>query len=224
MMNEESRAQILDSMDELLEDDWLRKKTNRNRRVTELNAYVAKYLPELEDRKLGGFLDIGPGPGELIELAMSKQMDAYGWDAETPEGGMGDAYLEFSRLSHKLRDLDVTYCNDFSPIEVRFRNALSVINLRGSIEQVLSSCLNGEPHDKHQNCNLMTWDMKRGRDGLKKFLKCMRASLLDNGILMIAGNGAKNTDWYDRTISALYSECGFTRMKRFDNRTHKFYV
>ena len=211
-------------MAELVKDPWLARKVNRSRRVAELSAYVDKYLPEMEDRKLGGFLDIGPGPGELIELAMAKQMDAYGWDAETPEGGMGDAYLEYSRLSHLVHDLDVTYCNDFAPIEVRFRNALSVINLRGSIEQVMSDCMNGESHDKHQNCNLLSWDMKRGRDGLKKFLKCMRASLLDNGILMIAGNGAKNTDWYDKTMTSIYSECGFSRMKWFDERTHKLYA
>lgn len=224
MIDIEDRNIAKDRMEELRNDPWLDHKVKRTRRVTEMIAYVTKYLPEMEDRKLGGFLDIGPGPGELIELAMAKQMDAYGWDAETPEGGMGDAYLEYSRLSHLIRELDVTYCNDFSPIEVRFRSALSVINLRGSIEQVLSPCMNGESHDKHQNCNLLTWDMKRGRDGLKKFLKCMRASLLDNGILMIAGNGAKNTGWYDKTISDLYSECGFKRMKRFDERTHKFYV
>lgn len=223
-MSEERKGEILARIGKLLKDPWLSKKTNRNRRVSELNAYAMKYLPEMDDRKLGGFLDIGPGPGELIEIAMAKQMDAYGWDADTPEGGMGDAYLEFSRLSHELRDLDVYYSNDFSAIEVRFRNALSIINLRGSIEQVLSGCMNGSPHDKHHNCNLMEWDMKRGRAGIKSFLKCMRAALLDNGILMIAGNGARNTEWYDNTISALYSECGFTRLKRFDSRTHKLYV
>jgi len=211
-------------MDELRKDKWLSRKTNRVRRVRELEQYIKDYLPEMDDRKLGGFLDIGPGPGELIELAMAKQMDAYGWDAETPEGGMGDKYLEFSRLSHLVHDLDVRYCNDFTLIELRFSNILSIINLRGSIEQVLSSCMNGRPHHEHQNCNKLSWDMKRGRDGLIKFMKCMRAALLDNGILMIAANGAANTDWYDRTVSEIYSDCGFTRMKRFDNRTHKFYA
>lgn len=222
MMKSDKAAR--ERMDELVKDPWLARKVNRNRRVAEMMVYMDQFLPEMKDRKLGGFLDIGPGPGEMIELAMAGQMDAYGWDAETPEGGMGDAYLEYSRLSHQVRDLDVTYCNDFAPIEVRFRNALSIINLRGSIEQVLSGCMNGEPHHKHQNCNLLSWDMKRGREGLKKFLKCMRASLLDNGILMIAANGAKNTDWYDRTITSIYSDCGFSRMKWFDERTHKFYV
>jgi hypothetical protein len=224
MLDAEARKESIARMEELKKDPWLARKVNRVRRTPEIIAYTTKYLPEMNDIKLGGFLDIGPGPGELIELAMAKQMDAYGWDAKTPEGGMGDAYLEYSRLSHLVRDLDVTYCNDFTPIEVRFRNALSIINLRGSVEQVLSSCMNGEPHDKHQDCRLLSWDMKRGRDGLKKFLKCMRASLLDNGILMIAGNGAKNTGWYDKAVSGLYSECGFTRMKRFDERTHKFYA
>jgi hypothetical protein len=225
MLSDEQFADCKSEMDSLLEaDDWLRK-IDRSRRIGEMRHYIDKFVPEIKDRAMYGFLDIGPGPGEMIELAMGWAMDAYGWDAETPEGGMGSNYLRYSMLSHLYRGLDVTYCNDFAPIQSRFNGSLSVINLRGSIEQVLASCLNGSPHDEHHDCRKLTWDLKRGREGLSKFLRCMRASLFDtNGILMIAANGASNTDWYDRVLMSLAEPCGFSRVKRFDDRNHKFYV
>lgn len=215
----------MQTLSSMLEDDpWLRKKVDRNRRMMELRKYVDEFLPELRHRPLCGFLDIGPGPGELIELAMAEGMDAYGWDAETPEGGMGDAYLQYSKLSHKERGLDVTYCNDYRGIQARFNGSLSIINLRGSIEQALGDLMIGEPHDKHHDCRKLAWDTAKGRDGLMSFLKCMRASLTGNGILMIAANGASNTDWYDKEFPDIYLECGFTRVERFGDRTHKLYA
>jgi hypothetical protein len=219
-------AVINAEMNQLLESsDWLRRKVDRNRRMVELRKYVNKYIPEMLERPLHGFLDIGPGPGELIELAMAASMDAHGWDAETPEGGMGSDYLKYSRLTHELRGLDVTYCDDFRPIQARFNGALSIINLRGSIEQVMSDYMVGDPHDKHQDCRKLSWDDRRAEGGLRGFLKVMRASLLDsNGVLMVAANGAANTAWYDKTIMDIFEVSGFSRIDRFDERTHKLYV
>jgi hypothetical protein len=202
---------------------WLQKKTGRGRRLKELREYVDTYLPEMKERPLQGFLDIGPGPGELIELAMAESMDGYGWDAESPEGGMGNDYLRYSRLMHTTRGLDVTYCNDFRPISTRFRNALSIINLRGSIEQVMSPYMVGEPHHVHQDCRKLAWDETLGEGALISFFRVMRESLTDNGILMIAANGAMNVDWYDDAVRRLSGEC-FSSMETFNARTHKFYV
>lgn len=224
-LSEEEIEKIKAKMRRLLESDpWLRGKVDRTRRLNELRLYVDKYIPEIKQRELQGFLDVGPGPGELIELAMSYSMDGYGWDAESPEGGMGDNYLQYSKLSHKVRGLDVIYDDDYYSSQVRFHRSLSVINSRGSIEQVLSSCMNGKPHDKHHDCRKLSWDLKRGREGLTRFLRAMRNSLMDNGILMIAANGAANTEWYDKTLMDLSDPCGFSRVKRFDERNHKFYV
>jgi hypothetical protein len=213
-------------MGKMLEKNpWLRKKVDRGRRMPELRKYVDKYIPEMRERPLRGFLDIGPGPGDLIELAMAASMDAHGWDAETPEGGMGDDYLAYSRLCHELRGLDVTYCNDFRPIQVKFNRSLSIINLRGSIEQVMSDYMVGEPHHVHQDCRKLKWGGQRAEAGLMEFLKVMRAALSDrDGILMIAANGAANTQWYDEKVFAFYDEAGFSRVERFDERNHKFYV
>jgi hypothetical protein len=209
----------------LASNDWLRRKVDRQRRVRELRKYSDDYLPEMKTSALYGFLDIGPGPGELIELAMANSMDGYGWDAETPEGGMGDDYLRFCRMSHDMRGLDVTYCNDFHGIQAKFNKSLAIINSRGSIEQVLASCMNGEPHDKHHDCRKLAWDMKRGYDGLMKFMRVMHNSLLiGRGVLMIAANGASNVAWYDKVIMEIGDEVGFRRCKRFDERTHKFHA
>lgn len=202
---------------------WLQRKVDRSRRLKELREYVDNFIPEMRQRPLQGFLDIGPGPGELIELAMAESMDAYGWDAESPEGGMGNEYLRYSRLMHMTRGLDVEYCNDFRPICTRFRNALSIINLRGSIEQVMSKFMIGEPHHIHQDCRKLAWNEETGEGALISFFRVMRESLTDNGILMIAANGASNVEWYDNTVRRLSKEC-FSSMDAFGNRTHKFYV
>lgn len=202
---------------------WLQRKVDRGRRLRELREYVDNFIPEVRQRPLQGFLDIGPGPGELIELAMAESMDAYGWDAESPEGGMGSDYLRYSHLIHKTHGLDVTYCNDFRPICTRFRNALSIINLRGSIEQVMSKFMIGEPHHVHQDCRKLSWDEETGEVAMEWFFDTMRQSLTDNGILMIAANGASNVEWYDNTVRRL-SKKYFSSMDAFGNRTHKFYV
>lgn len=205
-------------------NSWLARKVDRTRRLLEIRRYVERRLPEMKARPLEGFLDLGPGPGELIEIAMAHSMDAYGWDAKTPDGGMGNDYLRFSALEHKVRGLEVTYNNSIEGVCVKFSHALSIINSRGSLEQILASCMNGEPHDVHHDCRQLAWDEQRGQVGLEKFMKTMRASLTDNGILMIAANGASNTEWYDSVVSGIAKVAGFSRCERFNDRTHKFYV
>lgn len=215
-------AERMDLM--LLNNDWLSKKVNRHARLKEIRGYANTYLPEIKEGRFGAFVDIGPGPGELIELAMAYGMDAYGVDAETEEGGMGDNYLAYSRLSHQLHDLDVIYSNDPSVISSKFSGSCSIINMRGSIEQVLHKCLNGSPHHHHHDCLKLKWDEERGYVEIRKLLKTMREALGSGGILMIAGNGALNTAWYDKVIKTSHEELGYQRIVRFNERTHKLYV
>ena len=204
-----------------LSSSWLTRKIDRDRRMAEFRKYIDEYIPELKSSPMSTLLDIGPGPGELLELAMAHGMNAIGWDAETPEGGMGSEYLTYSRMCHEARGIEVKYGNDFRAIG---HQAAKIINMRGSIEQVLAPCLNGEPHHLHQDCRKLSWDPERGLNGLTELLNTLRASLVRGGFLMIAANGAANTDWYTRTLHDIYQDCRFARIQQFDERTHKLYA
>ena len=222
---EKEKREITGKMNDLLlSDAWLAKKVNRKTRLKDIRNYVDTYLPEMKEGRFGAFVDIGPGPGELIELAMACGIDAYGLDAKTEEGGMGNNYLAYSRFSHQLRDLDVIYSNDYSMLSSRFSGTCSIINMRGSIEQVLHKCLDGVPHHEHHDCRKLKWNEERGLAGLTGLLKSLREAMMPGGILMIAGNGAINVDWYDKVLMASYKELGYQRMVRFNERTHKLYV
>ena len=224
-VKEELKKRIADLR---LGDSWLERKTDRQRRMVELREYLDQYLPEVQacgDMKR--FIDIGPGPGELLELAQAHGMWAIGYDAVEPEGGMGSKYLEVSRLSHQLRDLNIEYCEPELTAETVFtqnNGSAYVINMRGSIEQVLCHLMEGEPHHVHQDCNRLSWKTNEAAEGILQFLRLMKKCLSSSGRLMIAANGAANTSWYDQLLMTHYESVGFSRVKRFDERTHKLYV
>src|SRR5690606_26418783 len=60
----------------LLDDPWLARKVDRERRLKEHRAYMERYCAELDGKGL--VIDIGPGPGEFLELCRAKGHDILG--------------------------------------------------------------------------------------------------------------------------------------------------
>ena len=189
--------------DELMQDPWLSKKLDRGRRMREHDAYLAVFVPDLPNWEPGTVLDLGPGAGELLEIARHYGHDAIGLDAKDGEGGMGDPYLEACRLMHERQYLHVVRCGidglldgDDLAGDIEDREGLHcLINSRGSIEQMFSDCMQGEPHHVHHDCSRLLWvDNFATHAKMINFFWVMERLLRVGGELLIHANGAANTE------------------------------
>jgi SAM-dependent methyltransferase len=177
----------------LLEDRWLAKKVDRTRRLREHTDFLNNYLPELFRRK-GKFVDIGPGPGESMEIARALGSVAIGYDAPTIEGGMGKSYLEYSKLMHFRQMLNVKYVT--RDVILRDVRDVDFVVMRGSVEQVFHDCMTGPPHHLHQKASELEWNIEKSRIELPRFLQQISESLAPGGVVVIHANGSQNNAAY----------------------------
>jgi SAM-dependent methyltransferase len=190
----------------LLESAWLNRKIDRYRRLREMNAYIRVHCPELLLGGDGLVVDVGPGPGEFLELARAMGFAILGIDAAKGAGGMGYEYLEACRLLTDRQKLPVLYdgferwvFDDHSVIN----GTVALINFRGSIEQAFSRHMLGEPHDQHHNCRLLRWSMSAAlREHMQVAFNQMARLLRPGGSILIAANGSANDEEYDSLIMA----------------------
>lgn len=207
--------------DALLRDDpWLQRKTDRCRRLAEHAEYIKKYCPEMQTLRGGIVIDIGPGPGEFLEIARHFRHSPYGIDAETGSGGMGDKYLRYSKLMTARQGLHVDYCglefwlnNVFTGGTLEWRDmsaGVVLINSRGSIEQAFSEHMEGVPHDVHHNCKMLAWRESGETEDVffGAFAKFQRLLKPGCGVLIHA-NGAANGEYYDSVVMRAAEENGF---------------
>ena len=218
-----------EQLSELLKNDYIARKCDRSRRIKDQLDYIEKYGKELLNNKETDKLvvDIGPGPGEFLEVCRFLGYKSKGFDARLDDCEMGKEYVLFSSLMSRQQELDIEY--------IGFENILSslpfedsstyFVNSRGSIEQVFKDFLLGVPHRVHKKASYLCWSIT---DDLKNtfvaFLKEIERILEPGGVFLIFGNGAMNTPDYDSLIREslaktpnLYLESGLS----FEHRLHK---
>lgn len=191
--------------EKLLSDSWLRRKTDRPRRLGEHWAHVTTHLPELIDGKLfGTVVDVGPGPGEFLEICRHLGHCVLGIDAPNGRGGMGDDYLEYSRLMTQRQGIEVD-CQGFLKWICQDhpgdRGTILAVNSRGSIEQAFAKYMLGEPHDLHHDCRKMAWSVSAAlRETFEAMFEGLSRLLVPGGMFLVVANGAANANEYDRLI------------------------
>jgi SAM-dependent methyltransferase len=203
--------------EKVLDDPYIKKKYDRDRRVADKLSYVNRYFPFL---KRGGktILDIGPGPGEFLEVCRYYGNNIFGADAPLGDCEMGDSYIRLSYLMNLRQGLNIEYKG--LDLDLYGDSSFDVINSQGSIEQVFRDCLMGVPHKEEKNCMLLSWkEDEVTRNTILDFLKNCYRCLKNDGQLLIYGNGAKNVKYYDNLIQNLSKEAGFS-VKREKNRLH----
>ena len=216
---------------DLIKDDYIgRKCADRDKRIKDIRSYINELAPEIlsEDNKNLNNLfvvDIGPGPGELLEIARNHGYDHLGFDALLDDCEMGDKYIRFSHLMTRRQDLKIDYCDFYKNISnlPLANNSTVLINSRGSIEQVFRDHLEGVPHKVHKDANRLAWrideDLKTAFDTM--FNEFSRV-LLPNGIILIHGNGASNVDDYNKLIFETISKIDSLQVEASDEeRLHK---
>ena len=130
----------------LLEDNYVANKCDRNRRIKEKYEYINNYCQEI---KAGGgkVLDIGPGPGEFLEICRYYRNDIQGIDAKFNDyGGMGEEYLQYSKLMSDRQKIPVLYEGldhmlESGPLPFDDKT-FTFINSQGSITYIFNKYLN----------------------------------------------------------------------------------
>jgi cyclopropane fatty-acyl-phospholipid synthase-like methyltransferase len=197
-----------DEWDALMTDAWLRRKTDRDRRMGEHLAYVDKFLPEIKAGPPGIVIDIGPGCGELLEIAREYGHTAIGVDAPNGKGGMGSAYVKACRLIHKRQGLHVEYHRALEWLQnVSYPRQVVAVNFRGSVEQVWSEFMDGPPHDETHEARRLSWRIGDALTAsMRETFHAISKMLRPGGVLMVHANGAKNATEYDELVRNVAAE------------------
>ncbi len=210
----------------LMKNPWLKNKLVRENRLKEHFEYVDQYLPEIKTAEPGLVIDLGPGCGELLEIARKNRHDVLGVDAKTGDGGMGDKYLRASQLMTQRQKIPVEYVGFSEWIQQDFCNLTSsvvVINSRGSIEQMYHDHMHGEPHDRHQCCGKLAWKITGIlQDEFIRMFRVLWTLLRPGSVIRIHANGARNTDEYDLLIRECSKTSGLKLIANESNRLHKW--
>jgi hypothetical protein len=217
-----------DQWDTLMENDqWLRRKLDRARRLREHYEYLNENCPDLASCLPGIVVDIGPGDGVLLEIARAHGHTGVGIDAPDGAGGMGNPYLQASKLMHQRQNLTVFYerFENWKPPEELLGKCV-LANSRGSVEQVFSSYMKGKPHDQHHVAKELRWKQESDtEEALFRFVNKISELLREGGILLIHANGSatqESDQWYSETIIAQAAKCGLTLETSSHNLKHRF--
>ena len=213
---------------EVMQDAFLQKKYCRSRRLLDKWNYIHQFLPELVCPNPNGVVvDIGPGPGEFLELCRELGYGIQGVDAATDFGGMGAPYLTLSRLMTSRNKIPVEYSGlknwlDYHNPRIE-PGSVALINSQGSIEQSCSHLMDGPSHELHHDCRQLKW--QKGPELASFFLnmmKCFNRWLRPGGMVFIYANGAANTRIYRRVIEKSARQIESLKLVYREDRIHKW--
>lgn len=208
--------------DRLMHDPYIRKKYNRARRIAAKIDYVRDMVPEVKTGN-GVVLDIGPGPGEFLEVCRAYGNKVGGIDAKIDDCEMGDEYIRLSKLMTARQGIQVWYNGFENRVIPMPDNSVSLINSQGSIEQVMKKHLVGPPHKQTKKASLLEWtgDDWMRLDFENMFIEYDRV-LKRGGIVCIWANGAKNTRVYTELVDRLARKQDWDLVKAKGDRFRKW--
>lgn len=123
---------------EVMSDPFIQRKYDRNKRINDKVSYINKWTPEVMNGD-GYIIDIGPGPGEYLELCRFFGNKIQGFDAKPDLSMMGNNYIKICQLMAERQDIPIIF-DDFISIlsndEIIEEGSISLINSQGAIEQI----------------------------------------------------------------------------------------
>jgi hypothetical protein len=181
-------------INELKKDPYIAKKYNRTVRLKEKQDYIERLAPEIAKGGLS-IVDIGPGPGEFLELCRHYDNKILGIDSPV-ENAMGAEYEKLSRVCHEYQDLPVKYYGLDGFLDDDSSSGYDLINLQGSLEMAMEPCLVGKDFHKHHNVRDMILNISLGREYLLKLFKSFVLKLNKNGRVILYCNQVRNQNEY----------------------------
>jgi len=213
--------------DVVTKDPYISKKYDRNKRLQNKSIYIKKNFKDV-DFKGAMVLDIGPGPGEFMEICRELGANVFGIDAPIMFSEMGNEYMTLSKLMVDRQQLDVKYIGLETLLKKEDKlpypdNYFRIINSQGAIEQVFRDYLEGIPHRVKKDKNLTSWVIDDKLENiLTLFFTEILRTLEPKGICLIYGNGAKNVKEYDKLIKKIVGNIdGLALIYSKKHRLHK---
>ena len=214
----------LNNFEKVIKDKYIAKKYNRKNRLISKIEYINNFIPEI---KLGNgyVLDIGPGPGEFLELCRYYNNKIIGIDAKLEESEMGNEYMKISQLMTERQKIPVLYSGFENYLENKLPfddGELSIVNSQGSIEQVFKNNLVGPSHLETKKASLLSWNFDK--DLINKFellFSEVNRVLKKDGLFVIYANGSKNTEEYHNFILKISKKTNFSIEKNYNFNFHK---
>jgi len=206
--------------DGLMKDNYLSRKYNRKKRIRDKRKYMTEMTPEIKAHKGENklILDIGPGPGEWLEICREFGHRIIGIDAMINDCEMGNAYIQLSELMTKRQKIDVYYIgldnyiytasqlSGKHPKVMKDRplledNSVFYINSQGSIEQCFKDYMAGTPHRITKKASGLTWIIDKNlKDIFNKMFAEFERILEIGGYIFIWGNGSTDDAAYNKLI------------------------
>jgi hypothetical protein len=226
--------------DSLMRDPYLAKKYNRIKRIKDKRKYMTAMTPEIKVAKGHGklILDIGPGPGEWLEICREFGHRVIGIDAQINDCEMGNEYIQLSQLMTHRQNLNVFYIgferfllgvidenrpSPFVGIPAIYPESVFYINSQGSIEQCFKDYMSGTPHRITKNAAGLSWVVdKKLKDMFYKMFAEFERILEDGGYIFIWANGSTNNAAYNKLIHETLDK--FSSLELYANpnkRIHK---
>jgi len=214
----------------LLKDDFLKNKYNRDKRIKDKISYINNYAPELK-KSNGLIIDLGPGPGEFLEICKFYGNDVLGIDSKPGTCGMGEKYLSLSKLLTQRQKIKVLYegvnnlLNNKLPLE---DNSVFFVNSQGSIEQIFQDFFIKESVDFHSGYRYLEWDFNNPNliPTFTKFISEIKRILVPSGRLLIYGNGTASNEgtrkYRNMLVETINKIGGFEIEFEKNDRLHKF--
>ena len=203
--NEEWQEQY----NKLMQDGYLSKKYNRERRIADHKKYMNNCTPEIKRCTGKLIFEIGPAMGEFLELCRDYGHNVFGIDAVIDDNEMGDAYAQMSKLMTDRQQLDVIYTgfDRYLKMDIEYRQGIlqnySVfyINMRGCIEQCFKKYMLGPPHKETKDCSKLAWHITPELwEMFEIMFKEFSRILEDGGYIYCWANGSKNNPEYDNLM------------------------
>lgn len=195
-----------DEYNRIISDPFIQRKYNRDRRLNDKLSYISEWTPEVMHG--GGFvIDIGPGPGEYLELCRFFGNKIKGFDAKPDLSMMGDNYVKLSILMAKRQKISIIFDNFINIIEndnTIQEDTVSLINSQGAIEQIFKNHIEfPEGINKegwipsHNGCWVLSEECQEDFNNMfLRFNKWLRPK----SKIVIYPNGSKNNEVFDNII------------------------
>jgi hypothetical protein len=221
--------------DKLMKDKYLKGKYNRTRRIAEKRKYLNEITPEIKRKRNQDklILDIGPGPGEFLEVCREMGHRVIGIDAKIDDCEMGNEYIQLSEMMTKRQGIDVHYIGLDNYLQMpQEEEGLSAdliktgsvyyINMQGCIEQCFKDYMTGPPHRETKKASGLSWYIEKAEPMIFAMFTEFNRILEDGGYITIWANGAKNSPKYDDMILRVLDQFTDFRLYKKSGKTlHK---
>lgn len=220
----------LEKYNRLMKDEYLSKKYNRKRRIKDKRKFMGEHTPELKRCRGKVVLDIGPGPGEYLEICRDLGHTGIGIDAKITDSEMGNEYMKLAQLMRDRQKLDIDYtgfdtCLNCIAPDVLMPPPRSVFYIvsQGSIEQCFKDYMEGVPHRETKDASQLRWKNEPATWKIfKKMFEEFNRILEPGGFVVIWGNGSKNNDIYDKMVRQIAKGASFKLIEKKSLRFHKW--